>query len=207
MAEASSRLRLLRLAVVAVVSGALLGGANSLSNVLGSPYSPRSLSQNGIFVLEVLAAVLGTAWAWALTAFGAGWWARRIWAGPVVGVAALLIADVTYYLSDSLTGYAEFSNGELLAWGILAVPTGLVMGLLGALAVQRRRWSIVPGLMGPAAVALLAARIGSDHIQPWPTVLTWTIAATLTVAVGASWVRTMARSTPTEAAPGTDRHG
>jgi len=68
-----------------------------------------------------------------------------------------LIADATYYLSDSLTGYAEFSNDELLAWGILAVPTGLVMGLFGALTAQRRRWSIVPGLMGPAAAKAPAA--------------------------------------------------
>ena len=104
MAEASHALRLRRPVAVAVVLSVLLGGSNSLSNVLGSPYSPHSLSHDGVFALELLGAVLGTTCAWILTAFGAGWWARRIGAGPVAGVVSLMVADVTYYLSDSLTG-------------------------------------------------------------------------------------------------------
>jgi hypothetical protein len=139
MAEASHSLRSRRPVAVAMVSGVLLGGLNSLSNVLGSPYSPHSLSHDGVFVLEVLGAVLGTPWARILTAFGAGWWARQIGAGPVAGVVSLMVADVTYYLSDSLTGYAGFSVNELVFWAVLGVPVGLAMGLLGAL-TGRRQW-------------------------------------------------------------------
>lgn len=187
LADGTKRPERLRLAGIAVVCGVLLGGVNSLSNVLGSPYSRRSLSQDGILALEVLAAVLGTTWAWALTAFGAAWWAQRTWAGPVVGVAALWVADLTYYLSDSLSGYAEFSSGELIIWGMLAIPVGLGMGLLGALAAQPRPWSILPGLSGPGAVVVLASRTGSDRIQPWPAVVSWAVGAALTTAVVASW--------------------
>lgn len=59
----------------ALLTGLLLGGVNSLSNVLGSPYSPHALRpypSDGVFALQLLAPVLGTAWAWALVAFSLG---------------------------------------------------------------------------------------------------------------------------------------
>lgn len=141
-----------------------------------------------MFPLEVLAAILGTPWAWAVVAFLAGFLALRIWAGPVVGVLSLLVADVTYYLSDSITGYASFSSPELLYWGALAVPTGLAMGLCGSLTAQRRWWCILPGVAAPVAVVVLARPSGSEHIQPWPTLLTWAAVVALGVAVVAVWV-------------------
>ena len=183
----------MRVGAISSVAGGVLGGVNSLSNVLGSPYSPHSLSSSGVFVLELLAALLGTTWAWALTAFGAAWWSGSIRTGPVVGVASLLVADVTYYLSDSLSGYADFSGIEVLFWALLAVPVGLLMGLLGGLAAQPRWWSIVPALAGPATVVLMAGRTGSNRIQPWPTVATWAIAAALTVTLLGMWFVSLAR--------------
>lgn len=143
-----------------MVSGVGLGAANSLSNVFGSSSSPASLSPDGVFPLEVLASVLGTPWVWAVVAFLAGFVALHTLAGPVVGVLSLLVADVTYYLSDSVTGYASFSSPELLYWGALAVPTGLVMGLCGSLTAQRRWWCILPGMAAPVAIVVLARPSG-----------------------------------------------
>ncbi len=190
-------------AAVALVCGLVLGLLNSLSNVFGSPYSPGSLAPGeGVFALEVLAAVLGTPGAWAVTAFLAGWLAHRIWAGPVAGVAALLIADLAYYLSDSLSGYAALSWDELLFWAALAVPTGLVMGLLGALAAQPVRWSILPGLAGPAVLVALARPSGSDHLQPWPVQATLATAVVLGVVVVATWLGRLRRGPSPQPAAG-----
>ncbi|MCB0910932.1 MAG: hypothetical protein KDB60_04860 [Propionibacteriaceae bacterium] len=177
-----------RIAIIAAVGGLLLGGLNSLSNVLGSPYSPQSLNPGGgVFALEVLAAVLGTPGAWAITAFIAGFLTGKIWSGPLVGVATLLIADLSYYLIDSTSGYAALSTDEVLYWAALAVPTGLVMGLLGALATQPHWWSILPGLAAPATLAALARSTGSGHIQPWPMQVTLAVAAALAVIILTTW--------------------
>lgn len=181
--------------IVAVACGLTLGLLNSLSNVFGSPYSPVSLAPGeGVFALEVLAAVLGTPAAWAITAFVAGWLTRRVWAGPIVGVAALLLADLAYYVSDSISGYAAMSWDEVLFWAALAVPTGLVMGLLGALAAQASWWSVLPGLAGPAALVVLARPTGSDHIQPWPTQVTLAVAVGLAVVITGVWLGRLSRA-------------
>lgn len=183
--------------VSALGCGVLLGLLNSLSNLFGSPYSPASLAPGvGVFALEVLAAVLGTPGAWAATAFIAGTFAHRLWAGPVGGVAALLVADVTYYLSDSINGYAALSWDEVLFWAALAVPTGLVMGQLGVLASQPFWWSILPGLAGPAALVVLARPSGSDHIQPWPMQATLVAAGLLLTFAITRWLWQMRRTRP-----------
>jgi len=190
---AGKRHMILRLGVVVVACGLLLGALNSLANVFGSPYSPRSLRPGrGIFALEVLAAVLGTPGAWALTAFAASWvagvvCALRWWAGPLVGITALLVADAAYYFCDDISGYAQGNLIEPLSWAALAIPVGALMGTLGALATRPETWSILPALAGPAVLAVLARRSGSDHIQPVPLVTTYVTAAVLGVFVLASW--------------------
>lgn len=81
--------------VIVTVVGVALGAANSLSNAFGSPYSPVRLRDEGILPLEVLGAVLGTTWAWALAAFLVGWLIGDVRRGGLAGAAALLVADVT----------------------------------------------------------------------------------------------------------------
>ena len=190
------------LAVAALLTGVLLGLATSLSNVLGSPYSPASLSPDGVFALEVLAAVLGTPWAWAVVAFVTGWLAVQVTAGPIVGVVSLLTADLTYYLTDHVTGYAAFSPIEFLFWAGVAIPIGALMGLCGALTAQGSRWCIVPGLMPVVAVVAFARPSGSEHIQPWPAVLTCTAAAVLGVIAVMVWVRALHRHRLTQGTGG-----
>jgi len=169
--------------------GIALGAANSLSNSLGSAYSPVGLSPDGILPLQILAAVLGTTWAWAVTAFVAGWIAGRIWAGPLAGVVALLIADGTYYWADKVSGYSGGFDGQgMLYWGLLAIPCGLGMGLLGSLASQPRWWSLAPGLAAPAAIMILASPTGTADIQPWPSVVTYALAAIAGALIVGVWV-------------------
>lgn len=88
-------------------------------------------------------------------------------------------------MADWAAGLNEaFAADEMLFWGALAVPTGVGMGVLGALAAQPHRWSLVPGLAAPALILLLSSlhRTGSDAIQPWPGVVA-TMAALVTAVV------------------------
>lgn len=179
--------------VAAALAGLLLGAANSLSNVVGSPYGPHPWRETGVFPLEVLAAMLGSTWAWALAAFGVGWWVRSRCA-PVAGVVALVAADVTYYVCDLLGGISDrFEVESVIVWAVLAVPVGAGMGALGALAAQPRWWSLFPGLSAPVLVAVLHDARGSDHIQPWPAVLTNVLVAVLCVVVVGRWLLLVAR--------------
>lgn len=58
----------------ALAGGAVLGLVNSLSSALGSPFTSHSLAPGeGVWLLEFAAALVGTAWAWAVFAFVAGW--------------------------------------------------------------------------------------------------------------------------------------
>lgn len=174
----------------AAVTGALLGGANSLSNVLGSPYSPHSLRPyEGVFTLEVLAAVLGMAWAWALVAFGLGWFSTSKWRAAWAGLVGLSVASAVYYISDYGFGLNDtLSTGEMGYWIARSVVVGPLSGLLGHLARHWRRWGIVPGLSAPTLVVVLMYRAGSDDIQPWPYVCAWIVAIGLAITVTCRWL-------------------
>ncbi len=176
--------------LTAIGAGALLGGINSLSNVFGSPYSPHALRPyQGIFSLEVLAAVLGMAWAWALVAFGLGWRSATKRLAAWTGFLALSVASVVYYLSDYAFGLNDvFSTGEMTYWIAISVAVGPASGVLGYLARQGQRWSIVPGLAAPALIVMFTYRTGSDHIQPWPYAIAWVLAGVLTIAVTWRWL-------------------
>lgn len=173
-----------------VVTGLVLGGVNSLSNALGSPYSPYALRPyEGVFTLEVLAAVIGTAWAWSLVAFALGWLAPKAWLAPVTAVLALILATVVYYLSDHAFGLNDnLETGEITYWALLSIGAGSVFGLLGNLARRPQWWSLLPRLMAPAAIVLFSYSAGSDQIQPWPQVIAWVVAAALTVALSLQWL-------------------
>ncbi len=176
--------------VGAAATGVLLGGPNSLCNVLGSPYSPRALRPNeGVFTLEVLAAVLAMAWAWALVAFGLGWFSATKWRAASAGLLALSVASAVYYVSDYSFGLNDaLSTGEMTYWIAISGAVGPASGLLGHLARRWQRWGILPGLAAPALVVVFTYRAGSDHIQPWPYVVAWILAVGLTIAVTWRWL-------------------
>lgn len=184
--------------LTAMAVGVLLGAVNSLSNVLGSPFSPHALRpypDEGVFFLQVLAAVVGTAWAWALVAFALGWRAPTAWRAALTAIAALALAAVVYYLSDHALGLnEELATGEMAYWAVTSVGAGSVFGLLGFLARGPKWWSLLPGLAAPAVVTLFSYPAGSDRIQPWPEVFAWVIAAALTIAITSRWLLTQRRS-------------
>lgn len=124
--------------LTAGAAGALMGGVNSLSNVFGSPYSSHALRPypgEGVFFLQVVAAVVGTAWAWALVAFALGWWATSAQRSALTAIAALAVAAVVYYFSDYAFGLNdELETGEMAYWAATSVGAGSVFGLLGYLA-------------------------------------------------------------------------
>lgn len=182
--------------LIALVTGVLLGGVNSLSNVLGSPYGPHALRPyEGIFLLEVIAAVIGTAWTWALVAFGLGWWSTTRSSAALMGVLALAIATVVYYVSDHAFRLNDkLETGEMAYWMAMSIGVGSGFGLLGHLARRPQWWSLPPGLTAPFLVVMVSYPAGSDHIQPWPERVAWIVAMALTIAITSRWLRMQRRS-------------
>lgn len=187
---AASGLSVRRAVLVALITGISLGALNSSSSAYGSAWGPRSLNpgvDGGIFALELIAATLGTMWAWAVVAFLAGWCVRRPFLAAAIGVLTLLIAVVTYYTSDLLLDVnGQFDTASAMLWAIISLGAGSTFGLLGALGSRGDRWSILPALAAPGIVVveqLVGHPTGSDQIRPWPTVIAWVIAACLLVLV------------------------
>jgi peptidoglycan/LPS O-acetylase OafA/YrhL len=148
----------------------------------------------------LLAAVIGTAWAWALVAFGLGWWSTTRWSAAVTGVLALAIAAVVYYVSDHAFGLNdELETGEMAYWMAMSLGVGSVFGLLGHLARRPRWWSLLPALTAPVLVVMFSYPTGSDHIRPWPERVAWIVAVALTIAITLRWLRLQRR--PTRASP------
>ena len=191
----------------ALAAGTLLGAVNSLSNVLGSPYSPHSLRPHtGVFPLEVLAAVVGTVWAWCLAAFAVGWVSPSVRRAAPTGALALVAASVVYYVSDHVFGLDdELSAYEMAYWVLISFIVGPVFGIVGFLAGRPRGWSLIPGLAAPGIVVIfgvvLSFRTGSDHIQPWPAVVTWAIVVTLSLAIAGRWILRRSAADPAAPAP------
>lgn len=186
-----------RSVIAAVVAGVLLGGVNSGSNVLGSAYGTYSLRPDeGVFFLNVLAGIIGTAWAWALVAFALGWRAPTMRLAPVVAILALAVATVVYYVSDYVFALNdELETGELTYWAVGSVAAGSVFGFLGHLARRPVRWSLLPGLVAPAAVVIFSYPTWTDQtgaldpVRPWIQLLAWIIATALTIAITSRWLR------------------
>lgn len=177
--------------VVAGAVGLALGVSNSMASALGTPYGGHALRPGeGVAVLEVVAACLGTLWAWALAGFAMGWLARarRWWIAAPAGVVGLALAVGSYYLSDWLLGTNDrFAMNDFLIWLGPAVVAGLIFGSLGHWARSGSPWSTAAALAAPAVIVLLAGPSGPDHVQPWPRVVAWALVALLLVAIGLRW--------------------
>ena len=154
-----------------LVAGTALGVANSMSNAFGSAYGPFTTTPGqGVRWLEYVSSWLGTPWAWALFAFGVGWFSRRLGAAALLATSSLLLAVLAYYVSDAVLGLNErLSVVEIQFWSAISLLVGPVMAVLGALAHRPRAWSLVPGLAAPAVMVYfgLARPSGNAQIQPW----------------------------------------
>ena len=154
-----------------LVAGIALGVANSVSNAFGSAYGPFTTTPGqGVRWLEYVSSWLGTPWAWALFAFGVGWFTRRLGAAALLATGGLLLAVLAYYVSDAMLGLNDqLSVSEIQLWSAISLLVGPVMAVLGALTHRPRAWSLVPGLATPAVMVYfgLTRPSGNAQIQPW----------------------------------------
>ena len=189
--------------LAAVIVGVLLGGGNSLSNALGSPYSPNALRpEEGIFSLEVSPQFLAP--------LGLG--TRRVrsrmvlttkWLASLLGTLALVVAAVVYYVSDFIFGLNDkLQIQEMAYWAAVSLMVGPVMGLLGHLDRFSQWWSLAPGLAAPVVIAMTSQPSGSDHIQPWPQRVAWCLALGLTIVIVLRWLSLRRDSDPSRSASG-----
>lgn len=154
-----------------LAAGAALGVANSATNALGSAYGPFTAAPGqGVRWLEYVSSWLGTPWAWALFAFGVGWFIRRLGASALLATGGLLLAVLAYYVTDAVLGLNErLSVIEIQFWSAVSVVTGAIMAVLGALAGRPRLWSLLPALAAPALMVFfgLTQPSGNAQIMPW----------------------------------------
>ena len=176
-----------------LVAGMALGVANSMSNAFGSAYGPLTTAPGqGVRWLEYVSSWLGTPWAWALFAFGVGWFTRRPGAAALLATAGLLLAVLAYYVSDAALGLNErLSVVEIQFWSVISLLVGPVMAVLGALAHRPEAWSLAPGLAVPAVMAYfgLTRPSGNPQIQPWAQWAVLGAAALLALALTVRAVR------------------
>lgn len=154
-----------------LAAGAALGVANSATNALGSAYGPFTATPGqGVRWLEYASSWLGTPWAWALFAFGVGWFIRHLGASALLATGGLVLAVLAYYVTDAALGLNEaLSIPEIQLWSAISVIIGPTMAVLGALARRPRLWALLPALAAPALMVYfgLTRPSGNAQIMPW----------------------------------------
>lgn len=173
----------------AVLLGLALGAVNSVVNVVGGPYSPHPLRPDGVWLLQLLGAVLGTTWAWAAWGFVCGWVARRWWEAPLLGVLGLWSADLAYYLTDWAGGITEgFSVIEFTWWAVLGAGAGAGMGLLAGLARRRHPWSLIPAIGAVVILFYLITPSGADVVRAASVAVQQAATAAFSLVLGVRWI-------------------
>lgn len=176
-----------------LLAGIALGLANSMSNAFGSAYGPFTTTPGqGVRWLEYVSSWLGTPWAWALFAFGVGWFTRRLGAAALLATAGLLLAVLTYYVSDAMLGVNDrLSVIEIQLWSVISLFVGPIMAVLGVLARRAQWWSLAPGLAAPALMAYfgLTRPSRNPQIEPWAQWAVLGAAALLALALTARALR------------------
>ncbi|WP_409483348.1 hypothetical protein [Arsenicicoccus dermatophilus] len=157
-----------------------VGGLNALGDALGGVADSSWGIVPGQFFLPalVLGAVLGTMWAWALTAFAAGYLARRPVLGMACGVVALLTATSIYYAVEASRSGRAFDLGTAVYWWQVAIPGGAGLGLLGAAYSRPGRWWATAA--APVLWYLLPPGEPASSITgAWVTGAAWVVGAAL----------------------------
>src|SRR5262245_57279656 len=111
-----------------LLTGLVVGVVAAAAHRVSGPGYPDSV--------RTLAYVTNFASVWAGIAFVAGITVPRRWLAATSGVLALLVAVVGYYLVDMVIGTRvdapmAWVLPTMVRWCAIAVPTGIVFGLLG----------------------------------------------------------------------------
>lgn len=177
---------------IAVLAGAGLGTANSLTNVFGSPYGPYTrVPGEGVAWLQFLSTWLGSMWAWALFPFVVGWIVRRPVRAVLGGTAGLLVALVAYYVCDAslgMTGSIEVN--AMATWVGPAALGAPIMALIGCYSRGTGLEHLPAALVAPALMVYIVRRGGGDSgpTQPWSNWAVLLVAGVLTVVFCARFV-------------------
>lgn len=167
-------MRLHTLVALSVALGAGFGAADALLNDLASPYGNIGghLADAGLLWVVVPAKLAGlwihSAWAWAGLGLLVGWIAKRLVAGAIGSVLALLSATTAYYVlypvleQEPLSDYwANLSGSDVGWWWPASVIFGPLLGAVGACARS-------PGLIGLLAGLALPLGMTVDRLTVGP---------------------------------------
>jgi hypothetical protein len=144
----------MKITVGGVVAGVLFGALTSLANVLSSPYGEIGARVAGTDLAttsKVLSLLLDAGWSWAALAVAAGWVAGAPVRGALGGLLALVAATVSYYVTDV---YLWDAGTDMIAWLLVGMPLGLVLGTVGALARQPGMTGLIAALIVPTGAAV-----------------------------------------------------
>lgn len=182
----------LRTWCIAVLAGAGLGMANSMTNVFGSPYGPYTqVPGEGVAWLQLLSTWLGSMWAWALFPFAVGWTVRRPLPAVLGGTTGLLAAVGAYYVSDASLGMTAGIEVEAMTmWTGAAALGAPILALIGSYARGTGLEHLLAGLVAPGLMVYVVRRGGggSGPTQPWSNWAVLLAAGVLTVVFFARFV-------------------
>ncbi|MEU1459040.1 DUF6518 family protein [Streptomyces avermitilis] len=143
----------MKITVGGIVAGMVFGALTSLANVLSSPYGEigaRVAGTNLAKASKVLSLLLDAGWSWAALAVAVGWVAGSRVRGALGGLLALVAATVSYYVTDL---YLWDAGTDMIAWLVVGVPLGLILGTVGALARQPGMTGLIAALIVPIGAA------------------------------------------------------
>ncbi|WP_331736395.1 DUF6518 family protein (plasmid) [Streptomyces canus] len=143
----------MKITVGGIVAGVVFGALTSLANVLSSPYGEIGARVAGTDLAKaskVLSLLLDAGWSWAALAVAVGWVAGSRVRGALGGLLALVAATVSYYVTDL---YLWDAGTDMMAWLVVGVPLGLILGTVGALARQPGITGLIAALIVPTGAA------------------------------------------------------
>ncbi|WP_406482617.1 hypothetical protein [Streptomyces sp. NBC_01615] len=178
----------MKITVGGVVAGVVFGALTSLANVLSSPYGEIGARVAGTDLAKaskVLSLLLDAGWSWAALAVAVGWVAGSRVRGALGGLLALVAATVSYYVTDV---YLWDACTDMIAWLVVGLPLGLILGTVGALARQPGMTGLIAALIVPTGAAVQMV------VLPPGEYLTTSLPATVAEAIvwtgavfGAAW--------------------
>lgn len=178
----------MKITVGGIVAGVVFGALTSLANVLSSPFGEigaRVAGSDLAKVSKVLSLLLDAGWSWAALAVGVGWVAGSRVRGALGGLLVLVAATVSYYVTDV---YLWDASTDMIMWLVMAVPLGLILGMVGALARRPGMTGLIAALIVPvgAAVQMVVLPVGESFTTPLPGIVAEAIVWTGAV-FGAVW--------------------
>jgi hypothetical protein len=124
-----------------------------------------SVLADGILPGRVFVALGNMAAPWGLVAFLVGRLTPSTRRGAIAGGVALVTGVFVYYLGTAIRGYVF--GGQTVAWTIVALVAGPVMGLCGAATAARPSRPPIAAVVAPSAMLLAEALFQLNSFKAW----------------------------------------